>query len=484
VRGKVPCGSIGFALRVTSFILIAAGTVTRAADWPQFRGPGGRAIAPDAAPLPAEFGPDKNVAWKTPLASGHSSPIVVGDRIFLTTTEQGKLFAVALHRADGKIAWRKEIPSAKLEDTHRTGSPAASTPCAADGRVVFHFGSFGLLCLDFAGKELWRRELPTPNNDFGAASSPVIVEGKVILARDQDADSWLAAFDAATGKELWRTARPGFFRGHSTPFVWEHDGRKELVLTGSIRLASYDPATGKELWTTPGLSRVANATPVSGDGLLFASSWNIGADSSGRMTLPVFTDYLKANDLDADGKLTLAEFPKDDWRGRFTQLDADKDGAVTRAEWTAYEPVVSKAENALFAVVPGSSGDPARIEIAWKKTRGLPYVPSPVWYQGRIHVVKNGGMASAFEAKTGRELYLEERLGALGDYYASPVAADGKVFFASQQGRVVVIAAGDDLKILAVNDLKEPIFATPAIADGKLYVRTAGALYCFGVDPR
>ncbi len=455
-----------------------------AADWPQFRGPGGRAIAPDDSTLPAEFGPARNVVWKTPLAPGHSSPIVAGDRIFLTTLDAGKLFAVGLNRADGKVLWQTPVPASQVEATHRTGSPAASTPCTDGERVVFHFGSFGLLCTDLSGKELWRHELPEPNNDFGAATSPVIVDGKVILVRDEDADSWVAAFDLPTGKQLWRTARPGFYRGHSTPFIWEHDGRMEIVLTGSIRLTSYDPATGRELWSQPGLSRVANATPTSGDGLLFASSWNLGADASGRMILPAFDAYLKANDKNADDRLALAEFPKDEWRGRFAQLDFDKDGFVTRAEWTAYEPVVSKAENALFAVQSGSQGDPANITVAWKKSRGLPYVPSPVWYRGRIHVVKNGGMASAFEAKTGRDLYLEERLGAIGDYYASPVAGDGKVFYASQQGKVAVVAATDELNILAVNDLKEAIFATPAIADGKLYVRTAGNLYCFGAANR
>lgn len=461
-------------------LLLTLSVTAPASDWPQFRGPGGRAIAADEQPLPATFSPATNLVWKTPLAPGHSSPVIAGDRIFLTTVENNQLVAVALRRADGTSLWRVPIPTSALEETHRTGSPAASTPCTDGKSVVFHFGSFGLFCTDTSGKELWRQPLPPPNNDFGAATSPVIVDGKVILVRDQDVGSWVAAFDLRTGKELWRTARPGFYRGHSTPFIWEHDGRKEIVLTGSIRLTSYDPATGKELWAQPGLSRVANATPTSGDGLLFASSWNLGADASGRMVLPAFDAYLKANDKNADGQLSLAEFPKDEWRSRFSQLDADKNGEVTRAEWTAYEPIVSKAENALFAVQSASQGDPANITVAWKKTRGLPYVPSPVWYRGRIHVVKNGGMASAFEAKTGRELYLEERLGAIGDYYASPVAGDGKVFYASQQGKVAVVAATDELNILAVNDLKEAIFATPAIAEGKLYVRTAGALYCFG----
>ncbi|HEY6168791.1 MAG TPA: PQQ-binding-like beta-propeller repeat protein [Verrucomicrobiae bacterium] len=449
-------------------------------NWPQFRGPDGRAVAGSKIPTPAEFSPDKNVIWKTPLASGHSSPIVWGERIFLTTYDKGKLSAVCLDLRTGQPLWRKEVTTPKIEEFHRIGSPAASTACTDGERVYFYFGSFGLLCLDFSGKEVWRFPLPLPVNDFGTGTSPIVVDGRVFLARDQDVDSWLLALDARTGQQLWKTARPGFFRGHSTPFAWRHDGATEIVLTGSVRLKSYDLATGRELWTTTGLSRVANATPTSEGGLLFASSWNLGADATGRIELPPFSRYLAANDKNNDGRLTLAEFPKDDWRSRFTQLDADKDGFVTQPEWEAYIPIAQKAENALFAVRPGGNGDITASHVAWKKTRGLPYVPSPVCYEGRVYAVKSGGMVSCFDARTGRELYLEERVGLIGDFYASPVAADGKIYFTSQQGKIAVVAAEDSLNVLARNDLKEPIFATPAIVDGRVIVRTAGQLFCLG----
>jgi len=449
-------------------------------NWPQFRGSEGLAIATDGTDTPAEFGPDKNVVWKTPLASGHSSPVLWGGRIFLTTFDGGKLFAVSLDRDSGHIVWSKEVVVEKIEQVHRISSPAAATPCSDGERVYFHFGSFGLLAFDFDGNEVWRLPLPLPVNEFGSGGSPILVDGKVVLLRDQDVGSFLLAVDAKSGRQLWRTERPGFFRGHSTPFLWRHDGIGEIVITGAVRLMSYDPKTGRELWSTTGLSRVANATATAGDGLLFASSWNIGADASGRLELPPFDEFAKANDRNADLQLSIEEFPSGGLRDRFTQLDADKDGQVTHAEWEAYAPVIAKAENALFAVRPGGRGDITATHVAWKKTRGLPYVPSPLFYEGRIYTIKSGGMASCFNGRTGEEFWLEQRVGIFGDFYASPVAAAGKVYIAGQNGTVAVLAAGNEFNVLAKNDLGELIFATPAIADGKIYVRTAGQLYCFG----
>lgn len=469
-----------------AFLALLAAAITplvlAETNWPQFRGADGLAVATDRGEPPVEFGPDKNVVWKTAIASGHSSPVLWGGRIFLSAFDGGKLFTIALDRATGRIVWSKEVPVEKVEQVHRISSPASPTACTDGERVYFHFGSVGLLAFDFDGTEVWQLPLPLPVNDFGAGSSPIIVDGKVILLRDEDVGSFVMAVDAKTGKQLWRSERPGFFRGHSTPFVWRHDGAEEIVVTGAVRLMSYDPANGRDLWHTSGLSRVANASATAGDGLLFASSWNVGADSSGRLELPPFGEFAKANDRNADERLSLEEFPGGQLRDRFTQLDADKDGQFTQAEWEAYAPVVAKAENALFAVRPGGHGDITESHVVWKKTRGLPYVPSPLYYEGRLYTIKSGGMASCFDAKTGAEAWLEQRVGIFGDFYASPVAAAGKVYIASQGGTVAVLAAGSEFHVLAKNDLGEPIFATPSIADGKIYLRTAGHLYCFGTS--
>ena len=189
--------------------LLAALAITSPAfaepNWPQFRGPDGLAVAAGKAAVPAEFGPEKNVVWKTPLASGHSSPILWGARIFLTTFDAGKLFAVCLDRASGQTLWSKEVPAETIEQVHRIASPATPTPCTDGERAYFYFGSFGLLVLDFDGKEVWRFPMPLPVNDFGTGASPILVDGKVILLRDQDVGSFLLAIDARTGRQLWRT---------------------------------------------------------------------------------------------------------------------------------------------------------------------------------------------------------------------------------------------------------------------------------------
>jgi outer membrane protein assembly factor BamB len=363
---------------------------------------------------------------------------------------------------------------------HRIGSPASPTPATDGERVFVYFGSYGLISYDFAGGERWRKPLPIPMIEFGTGTSPLLAGELIVLLCDQDLDSFLLAVDRRTGKTVWKTERPEFRRGFSSPYLWRHDGIEEVVVTGTVWLKSYDLKDGHERWKMRGLARVANASPTSGDGLLFASSWNIGADGRDRLSLPQWTTFAEEHDKDKNGKLSKAEFPAGLLLDRFTQIDLDKDGFVTLEEWRISEEIFARAENAVFAVRPGGHGDITETHLAWKQTRGLPYVPSPLFYAGRVYVVKNGGMASCYEAKTGRVLYQEERLGALGDYYSSPVAADGKVYFASHQGIVTVIKTGDNFEVLSRNELEDQIMATPAIVDGMIYVRTAGYLFAFG----
>jgi outer membrane protein assembly factor BamB len=448
-------------------------------NWPQFRGSNGHGIAAEGK-APAQFGPGTNLLWKIALPPGHSSPCIWGDRIFLTGYEDGKLQTLCLNRRNGTAVWRVAAPAEKIEPVHRIGSPASPTPATDGERVFVYFGSLGLIAYDFSGRELWRKPLPIPMIEFGTGTSPVLAGDFVLLLCDQDLSSFLMAVDRRTGQTVWKTERPEFRRSFSTPYLWQHDGVDEVVVTGTVWLKAYDLKDGKERWKMRGLARVANASPTSGDGLLFASSWNIGADGRDRLSLPSWSAFTSENDQDKNGKLTKEEFPAGPIRDRFTQIDLEKDGFVTEDEWHISEEIFAKAENAVFAVRPGGRGDVTESHLAWKQTRGLPYVPSPLFYEGRVYVIKNGGMASCYEAKTGRVLYQEERLGALGDYYASPVAGDGKVYYASQQGVVTVIKAGDIFHVLARNDLEEQIMATPALVEGNVYLRTANYLSAFG----
>jgi len=226
---------------------------------------------------------------------------------------------------------------------------------------------------------------------------------------------------------------------------------------------------------------VANSSPCAGDGLLFNASWNIGADPGDRLTLEPFEAYAREHDASKDERFQRDEIPAGPLRDRFSQMDINKDGNITRAEWDIMREMFDRAGNAVLALRAGGRGDITTSHLAWKATRSLPYVCSPVHVEGRVFTVKNGGLASCYEARSGRPVYQDERLEAPGDYYASLVAGGGKVIAISQKGQATVLGTGGDaLKILGRNDLGEQVMATPAIVDGKLYLRTATTLYAFG----
>ena len=463
-----------------SLLSIGLGVVSSNAQmsWPQFRGPGGLGIGTGSPPI--EFNAEKEVVWKVAVPRGHSSPCIAGGKIFLTGQEGEKLVTLCLDQASGKELWRAAAPAAKLESTHRIGSPAAPTPCTDGERVFVYFGSFGMIAYDFDGREVWKKELPAPLVEFGTGASPILADGKIIVVADQDMGSHLLALDARTGSQVWRTEREEFRRSFSTPFLWAHDGMAEIIVAGSLWVRSYEVKDGRERWSSRGMARVSNASPVAGDGLLLVSSWNVGGDEGDRVKMEPFAPFAATYDTDKDGTLNHDEFPAGKVKDRFSQMDANKDGRVTRAEYEVMSDMFDQAVNQIFAIKPNGYGDITETHVAWKVDKHLPYVSSPLFYEGRVYTIKNGGLASCYDAKTGALRYQAERMDAAGDYYSSAVAADGRIYVASQRGTVVVIAAGDALKILARNDLREPIFATPALVEGRLYVRTEKHLFVFG----
>ncbi len=449
------------------------------ANWPQFRGPGG--LAQGSGTPPVEFTPDKHVLWKAALAPGHSSPCIWGGKIALTAQEGERLITLCLDRARGTLLWRVPAPEGPLEPVHRIGSAAAPTPCTDGERLFVYFGSYGLLAYDWDGREVWRRPMPPPVVEFGTGTSPIVADGVVYLVVDQDQGSHLLALDAKTGKEIWRTERTEFRRSFTTPFLWEHEGRKQLVVAGSLWVRAYDPKTGRQLWSARGLARVSNASPTAAGGLLLVSSWNVGGDEDDRVEMEAFDTFAPTRDTNKDGVLTLDEFPTGKVKDRFSQMDADKDGRVTREEYEFMRGMFAKAVNQLFAIKPGGSGDITESHVVWQVQKQLPYVSSPVACEGRVFTMKNGGLASAYRLESGHPLFQGERVNAPGDYYSSAVAVDGKIYIASQRGMVLVLnARSDSLEVLARNDLGDPVFASPAILDGVVYVRTQQHLFAFG----
>jgi len=483
--------SSGFALALAC--AVAASPPARA-QWNQFRGPGSRGHAVGEQPLPAEFGPSRHLLWKAEINAGHSSPCVFGDRIFVTACDGDELETLCLDRTTGKTLWRRAIPVEVAEKTHRINGLATPTPACDGERVYAYFGSFGLLCYDVDGREVWRRELARAKNIFGTASSPMLAGGWLILARDTNEESWVEAIDPATGETRWRTDRTGFPSGWSTPVHWRHGGVDELLVYGAFRLTAYYLRDGSERWSVPGLADEPCITPVIGEELVFVTSYNMRTNPE-VIGLPRFEELLEQYDGDKNGHLSRPEIEPNKsvlsrldadgegdhpLRGFFRFLDGDRDGQLTEAEWQKLSAWLETFEhrNALVAIRPGD-GDGKPAEIAWQHGRGVPECPSPLYHDGRVYLVKNGGLATCVDARTG-EMKYHQRLGSRGPCYASPVVGDGKIFAASGRGVVTVFAPGDDLEILARNDLGERIMATPALVEGRIYVRTEKHLFAFG----
>jgi outer membrane protein assembly factor BamB len=488
LRAAVRAALLGFAASLPGFLL--PGPAARAAEavWPQFRGPGGRGLAAGAGALPAEIGPDTNVVWKTALPPGHSSPVIGGDRIYLTAADGEKLLTLALERASGKVLWKAEAEHEELEEIHTIGSHAQSSPATDGERMVSFFGSSGLLCYAPDGRLLWRRAMGPFKNNFGAASSPVIAGDLVLLNQDHDTDSFLMALEKRTGKTVWKTDRSEFPRGFSTPAIWEAGGRKQVVVTGTLRAVGYDLESGKEVWTVRGLCRIANVTPIVGsDGILYLAGWSPGADPGERIEAEPWTEQLAALDKDRSGTLERTEVPEGDLERRFNQIDRDKSGSITRAEYEDMARVFHTAQNAVLAVKPGGEGDITDTHVLWRRTRLVPYVPSPLLHDGLLFTVKDGGIVSAIDARTG-EATKEGRVSGGASYYSSPVLGDGKLYLLSQRGELSVVSARAEWEEIASARFGEEAYATPAIVDGRIYLRTAGHLYCFaspaGEEPR
>lgn len=462
-------------------LTVSLAMASRAADWPQFRGPNCSGLPSKDVPLPAEIGPNSNLIWKTALPPGHSSPAVVGDRIYLAGVRQKRLVTIAVDRKTGRILWEVEIPAPALEKVHKIGSHAQSTPVADQERVISFFGSAGLYCHDREGKLLWQRPFGPFNNDFGAASSPVLVGDWVLLSQDHDQNSFLLALDKRTGKTIWKTDRSEFLRGFCTPVIWESNGRKQVVVAGTLRVAGYDLENGKEIWTVRGLARTICATPVVGDdGRLYLSGWAAGGDPGAAIPVEPFDDASKQYDKNGNGTLERSELKEHPFEPRFTQVDTNADGVISRIEYDRFRELFQKGKNSVLAIRPGGQGDVTESHVVWANTRQVPFCASPLYYGGLIYTVKSGGLFACLDAKNGKPLKFA-RLSDTGDFYSSPVAGDGKIYVLSQRGLLTVIRAGRDWEILSSSDFAEDAYATPAIADGRIYLRTVGHLYCFGV---
>jgi outer membrane protein assembly factor BamB len=491
-----------FTQRYAVSLLIA--TSLFAADpiptWPQFRGPNSSGIAAAADP-PVEFGPGRKLLWKTPLPHGHSSPSIWGDRIFLSAFEKTsrKLEVLAVDRNSGKILWRREAPANEIETVHEVSSPATATPVLDGERVIVYFGSYGLVAFDFNGKDEWSIPLGTAKAPYGSGSSPVLAGDSLILSRDEGREPYLLAIDRRTGKTVWKqklypdgvNAR-GFHA--SSPALW----RDEIIVHLRNEVAGFSLKTGARKWWMKANTQ-GTGSPLAGPDAIYVGTWFNTGEPDLRPDIPTFDTLLKNHDKNGDGVLTQDEFPAviafsqriemAGIRGAsmsaggpqiFQFADKNRDGKIDRAEWTAVLQAIAAPgeEHGLYAIRPGGEGQIKSDRVLWKEPRGVPEVPMPLLYEGRVYTVTNGGIISVMEAQTGKLVY-RGRLGAGGPYYASPIAAAGRIYFTSGAGVITVLRDAEKLEVLARNDLEEPIFATPAVIGNTIYVRTATQLLAF-----
>ncbi len=427
--------------------LFSVAVTVSAQNWPQFRGAGAAGVA-DGHQTSVSWDGVKgaNVRWKTAIPGlSHASPVVWGNRVFVITAvsaEPAPTFkatdrGISLARDDFKHAWKmyaldKRTGKILWERTAHEGMPRArrhvkatqanATP-ATDGRVVVALmGSEGLYAYDFAGKLLWKQDLGVlnpglwddKNSSWGHGSSPVIHDGRVIVQADAHAQSFIAAYDLKTGQQAWKVER-NEITSWSTPTIYEGKGRTEIVTNGGRYIRGYDPSTGRELWRfSDNDTQVKQQAPLVAHGLLYV----MGGYPPGR--------GMYAFRPGATGDISL------------------KPGETTNAH------------------------------LAWKSDKGSPYTTTPIIYGDLLYTVADGGVLSAYEAKTGRLVY-QERLPT--SFTASPVASDGKLYLPSEDGEVFVVRAGPKFELLAKNPMGEPLMATPAISDGTLLLRSQGHVF-------
>lgn len=449
------------------------------ADWSSFRGPNGTGVA-DVTGIPAEFGPAKNVAWRIAVPPGSSSPVLTKDAIFLTAAEKAQLITLKINRETGRLEWRRDIPQSRIENRHQLNNPASPSPVTDGVNVFVFFSDFGLISYGPDGNERWRLPLPPFANFHGMGASPILAGDKLLLVCDQDSESFLLAIDKNTGRQIWKTARPSVVHGFATATIF----RDQVIVPGSYLLASYSLKDGKELWTVRGLSWQIKATAVVDGDTIYATGWAPGADPGQAKPLPAFAEALKIADANNDGKLANAELPPAfKHGGSWTAIDLNNDGFLDARDWGFYRGR-REASNVTIAVKPGNArGDLTDTHVVWKHQRMVPEVPSPLLLDGILYTVKTGGIFTAMLAGTG-ELKKSARVqGAIDGYYASPIAADGKIFLFSEQGKAAVLKPGAEWELLRVNDFDEPIYATPAIAESRMYIRTASTLYAIGPVP-
>ncbi len=455
-----------------------------AGDWPQFRGPDGTGIS-EGAPLPDRFGESENLLWKTAVPPGHSSPVVAGNRIYLTAYSDERLQVLSMDRTSGEILWIREVPRSRVEHFQPTHGPASPSPVTDGTNVYVFFGDFGAMSFDSEGNERWRHPLGPFINQNGHGSSPILADGKLLLVCDQQVDSYLLALDTETGETVWKTDRPMVTRGYGTAGVFRpKDGRPQVVVPGAYRVSAYDLETGEELWWVDGFAWQLKCVPLFDGDTIYINGWEIGGDPGQQKETPSFQAVLMENDKDGDSLISQDEAPDERLKAARAWAEADlgRDGKMDERDWYFYAARRAPVNN-LVAIRPGGMrGDLTQKAVLWRYTKSLPNTPSPLLYHGIMYLIKDGGIFSSIDPKSGTAHRVGRLREAMDKYWASPVAGDGKIYTVSERCAISAIEPGANWTLIETSGVEGTCFGTPAIVDGTIYLRSLQAVYGFGLQ--
>jgi outer membrane protein assembly factor BamB len=450
-------------LGLRAALLLPLACLSAAEEWNRFRGPNGSGVSNESG-FPVEFGKQKNLVWRVRARPGKSSPILTADRVFLTAFEDGALFTQCFDRKTGKLFWERSEPRPRDEAVNKLNHPAALTPVTDGQNVYSFFKDFGLISYDRAGKLRWKAPLGPYSVSMGLGSSPILAGASVIVLADLLEGSFIAAYDRSTGEMRWRTARQEG-EGWATPLLW----REQVLTISRGQFGAHDAPSGKRTANLDGISPAIIASPVLDHDTLFLFGY-------GNIEPPPFSTRLQKADRNGDGKLSPDEYGDDAFMRSVARYGGNRDLIVSADEWDERQRGIL-GHNGVMAIRVGPQAAPRELWRTSKTLNGV--IPSPLLYGGVLYVVRNGGILLTLDAGTGRILKEARVPGAIGGYSSSPVAADGKVYLVNEDGKAAVLRAGPDWEVLAVNDLDEPCYATPALSHGEIYFRTGKALYCF-----